>query len=174
MKLITWRIVCPKVFYQMMQHSTVAFIPLEFIRCTAVAFSVAILNSLLTWEKMRICVMCISIQTIASKFVRLSYLLHRREIRMVSWLLTSWILCLYLVFMWFLAYRPNNLMKVYHLIGNFIAADRHNNYLIPSYSDHLLLGFFNVSNILSFYDIYAIFYLLILTSLLLFTHFILG
>ena len=64
-------------------------------------------------------------------------------------------------------------MKVYHLIGNFIAADRDNNYLIPSYSDHLLLGFFNVSNSIfefnffynmldTFYHYYLYLYLLIL------------
>jgi len=39
-------------------------------------------------------------------------------------------------------------MKIYHLIGNFIDADQKNNYLIPSYSDHLLLGFFSVSEVI--------------------------
>ena len=45
-------------------------------------------------------------------------------------------------------------MKTYSLLGNFIDAEPHLCYLIPSYTDHLLLGFFSVS-ILSFLLFYS-------------------
>ena len=36
-------------------------------------------------------------------------------------------------------------MKTYSLLGNFIDAEPNLCYLIPSYTDHILLGFFSVS-----------------------------
>ena len=52
-------------------------------------------------------------------------------------------------------------MKVYSLLGNFIDADVIANYLIPSYPDHILLGFFSVSIFLYFNSLFTVHFIII-------------